>query len=64
MTGGAMPDLPATVTVHATVAGVELHVDAGRAGDPLVVRLDRDTGLTLADEVTLACEGRLTVVAA
>lgn len=59
-----MPDLPATITVHAAAAGVELHIDAGRPDDPVIVRLDHSTGLTLADEVTLACEGRLTVVAA
>ncbi len=52
-----MPESAVTITVHATAEGVELRA-AGAGAEPVVLRLARDVGLTLADQITMACEER------
>ena len=57
-----MTDTAAIITVQPTPEGVELHAVA--AGQRVVLRLDSPAGLTLADEITMACERKLEAVAA
>ena len=50
-----MTDRAAIVTVERTTAGVELRAMA-QDGQCVTLRLDAEAGLTLADEITIACE--------
>ena len=48
-------DRAAIVTVERTAAGVELHATA-QDGQCVTLRLDAEAGMTLADDITIACE--------
>lgn len=57
-----MSEAAATVTVQPVAGGVEIHAVADD-GQTVVLRLAADEALTLADDVTMACERRVLAAA-